>query len=530
MRLDAHVRLAAIVEDQLEEPVRALPHLTEVLNRNPNHPTALLRMVRIELKRDNHVRALELARRLVGTASTDGERVAALVQVAHIEDARGHLDEKARVLTQAIELDGPDGEAAGLYRRMVEAQQGQASWEVYVKTLTDYLERTQSTNHPLGSCFRAIAQVMAETFQLPRDAVAVLRRGVEREPGDCETRLHLAQRLNRLGEHGEAITELRRLLSHSVSMPAAWRELSRALHAAGEAREAALAAQPLILLGAATPNEQETLQKRRPRAAQAPLGFFGPERIRKIEGRTPHDATTVFVQNLSAVFAKLYPGDPKRFGVGRRERLTNRATSPLRDVAERIAEVLGIQAFDLYVHPRADRDIGVELGPPATLFVPQWAEQLSEPGLTFLLARPLVNIARDIHAFYRVPTHELAILLAAAVRDADPMYETKIVNESVLEEKAKLVSRFVPRRSRKTIKTAADDFAARPADVEQWIAQMEQTAARVALLIADDLIAAINVVQRTTGETIQSGTLPAELMRFWVSAQAGRIRQKLASG
>jgi tetratricopeptide (TPR) repeat protein len=529
VQIEAHLRLATLLEDRLNQSDQALPHLNEVLHHQPDNPGALLRLTQLELKRENHRGALNLALRLVQVAPSVPDRVAALLQVAEINRYRGNHDEQARVLAETVELEGPNGNGSHHYAAMVKAGQGQASWEKYLRSLSAYLERNNSSQTPMGQTYRAIAQVLADQCRLPRDAVAMLRRGVEQDPRDVETRLHLAQRLHRLGEHDQAIVELRALLQEDARVADAWRELSQVLHSTGEAKEAALAAQPLLVLGAASPEEQETLIKRRPLAAHAPPDFFTPERVARLRPNSFWITTTELVQQLAPVWGKLYPADTRPYGVSRRDRLTSRSTSALRDVAERIAESLGVQTFELYVHQRGDRDVSLELGMPATLMVPQWASELPEPALVFLLARPLFYVSNELTVVPRLEPRELGLMLAGAAVDAVPHYKTNLASEQEVEERAKLIARHTPRRMRKSIRQAATEYAASAGDLQQWLSTVEVTAARLALLLADDVVSALEVLERRYGGKTDDHDLAGELLRFWVSDVAFRMRRELTA-
>jgi len=53
------------------------------------------------------------------------------------------------------------------------------------------------------------------------------------------------------------------------------------------------------------------------------------------------------------------------------------------------------------------------------------------------------------------------------------------------------------------------------------------TASRVALLVCDDLVAAVKVLERTSREALKDNASAADLVRFWVSDPAIRFREKL---
>ena len=99
------------------------------------------------------------------------------------------------------------------------------------------------------------------------------------------------------------------------------------------------------------------------------------------------------------------------------------------------------------------------------------------------------------------------------------------ITEDDLEEKSKLIARYTPRRSRKTMLAAAERYAADSGDLRAWGKQVHTNAARVALLFCDDLVAALEVIEQTTRQTLKQDGLAADLVRFWVSNEAVQFRR-----
>jgi hypothetical protein len=338
-------------------------------------------------------------------------------------------------------------------------------------------------------------------------------------------RLSLVRLQRQLGNHEQAVEELRELFERDACLPEAWREYALVEQARGDVREASAALQPLKILGAATPEEIMTVMGQQPRIGRLPEGFFASPGIGTIVTDPALRPITDLVVALSPAFPKLYPMDPARYGLGRRDRGIVPSGSPLRAVADEVAGLLDVAGFDLYFHQKTTSDVSVELGKPPSLFVPEWAGSLPRSALVFLLARPLVNVARDVHVVYRVSTQELGLVLAGAARQVVPAFRSGVGIEAELEEHERAVARAIPRRSRKAVTTAAEQYARAPGDLKRWVREVHRSAARIALLLSDDLVAAMELVQRTSGETLQREGAATDLLRFWSSEAAVRHRR-----
>jgi hypothetical protein len=344
-------------------------------------------------------------------------------------------------------------------------------------------------------------------------------------------RLELGRQLRAIHAHDQALTELRSLLERSVKMPDAWRELAGALRSLGAAEEGLVAGQPLLVLGAATAEELLTLKARSARPAMAPPGLLGDAGFREVQVAAAFDtAAAELVAALGETLARMYPSDPARYGVTKRDRLPPRSGDPVRTAAERVALVLGVPELELYMHDQPARDVGLELGSVPTLFVPRWAEEVPRPALVYLLARPLAAFARQVPAVYRIHPQSLAVYLAAAGRLVSPGFASGLVSESDLEARGRELSKAMPRRSRKPVETAAGRYvAAGGTNIEEWLRAVHLSLARAALLLADDVVAVVEMVQRTSGETLDAEGTATDLVRFWVSDAAVRFRRAVAS-
>ena len=195
---------------------------------------------------------------------------------------------------------------------------------------------------------------------------------------------------------------------------------------------------------------------------------------------------------LSPALPKLYPPDLEAYGVNARDRVATRTGVPLRDIADRIGAVLGIADLDFYLHRVRLRGIAVELGQPPLLMVPSNLGERPFAKQVFLLARPLVLIAQELHALEKLTPRELEVLLASAARTVKPSFGAGLTSEDFLDEQNRRIGRALPRRPRKLLEEASAEYVQGPrVDIAHLTAWIVQNASHIAAIICGDLSAAL---------------------------------------
>ena len=526
LQVDAHLRLGILAEEKLNDPMRARKSFEEVLTHAPDHRLAIGRLVRLNQRQGRLDEALALAKKLVEASEKPNERVEALVELGRIERSRRNGAEAATALLEALAIQGPAGSAAEVYRALVAEQPQHATWGAYAGALEKHLAHAERTGRALAPTYLEIARVRDELGEGDK-ALTFLRDAVSKLPRDTAISVGFARALRKAGKAEEAAREIERALHVDVRAPAAWRELAEARRASGDTSEAALALVPLRILDAATPEELMTLRSLPVRPASAPSGLLGDAGFREIQVDGAAESPAAALLGAAAeALARAYPFDLSRYGVGKRDRIAARAEHPLRTVADRVATILGVSDFDIYLHSSPGQEVRVELGSTPALMLPAWAMQLSQPELVYLLAVSLAHVSRETHALLRIPEAEVPLALAAAARTSAAAFGSVYGSEFDLDNMARLISKGVPRRDRHRLQeTGARYAASAPKDPGAWARAMHLTCARAALLVCDDLAAALAIVQRTTGDTLGGDNLASHLARFWVSDPARRFRR-----
>lgn len=535
-RLDAHARLAAILDERLGEPDRARASVEAVLAANPRHPAALGRLVKLELRRHRLDAASEAAARLVGVSNEPEDRVEALTALARVERARGRLGPAAGAYAEAVVIAGLDGDAATELKELVTQvprKPEAPTWENYAQALARHLDHAGA--NASGPVFEELGRVLGESLNRPEQAIQMLERAVAHNDSPA---LHaeLAGRLLEAGNPQKAIVSLRRVFEKDVTNVAAWRKLGDAYKSLGRRSEAILAVAPLLALGQANDLELSTLSQHPPRPASAASRSFDAAELESVALVSSSDPAARLLAALSDVLEKVHPPELERYGLGARDRLGSRSTHPLRGLADRVAAIFGVSDFDLYVHQMQSIAVEVEFTDPVSVLVPPLVQKLSESGQAFALGRVFAGIAQRLYAVERLPPESIELLLAGAARMVEPSFPATAAGEDAVASLAKRVSRSLPWLGRGSIEDAARAYATSPrVAFSDWTARVKLGFARAGLLVADDLPAAVTLIRQTEGDlsaaqgaALAWGTRQAsDLLSFWVSEAALAVRRRL---
>lgn len=523
--VDANFRLAIINDEHLNDPARALAHVEAVLVTDPNHHGALERLSLIQLRRGQLDQAAETAQRLVRMSPEIASRVAALSLLGKVEQKRGQLEAAAHAYEQAIAVVGVEGSAARDFHEMIANRRGDDG-PTFARYLSALVRHAESTQKPSAGVFVEIARTLGDRLNQPEQSLSWLERGLGVHSGDIELRADFAGRLLRAGQHQRAVTEFERVVKLDIHRESAWRQLAEAVKAMQRAGDASVGLAPLVALGFANELERTTFSMRAPRIAAGVPGSFGANEMASIAARPGEDAAARLIEALGDITAKVHPPELERWGISSRDRLTPKSGQPLRALSDRVAGIFGLSEYDLYVHRGKSSLIELELTDPVSVLVPTQITTFTEAEQAFLLARALATAARGLAPVERLPLASLGILLTAGARLAEPNFSAAGHDEDLVATQAKKLKSSLPWLGRGPIEDAARAYAQSPVtDVADWVQSIRLTAARAAVIIADDLPTSVALVRKLEGDP--GAAIAQDMIRFWVSEPAFVLRRRL---
>jgi tetratricopeptide (TPR) repeat protein len=540
VKIDAHVRLAAVLDEHLGDAERALSNLNAALAADPNNRGALERLLNLQKRHKKFEAAAETAQKLVRVSPELGARVHALVEVGRLERMRGQTPAAVQAYEQAVALVGVDGAAAAEFRELVagEGRKGASHYGRYASALSRYAEDARASSPALVATYLELSRVLAEEMAQPEQAVQTLSRALGKTGENAELQAELATRLLKAGQFGPAIGAIRRVLELDVMRASAWRELADAFKGLGRTAEATLAIAPLVAINAANDLERATLSARPLRAGAAHAGSFDAGEFTAIDLLPADDPASRLLALLAEGLGKVHAPELERYGVTTRDRINAKSGHPLRAISDRVANIFGVEEYDLYLHRAHSGALEVEFTDPVSVMVPSYFAKLGEGQQVFLLARIMANVARKLYAVDRLPPDAVGLLLAGAARSVDPSFSISGVDDDFLNGHARKVSRSLPWLGRGAVEDAAREFAtAQRFDATEWVFRVRLTAARAALVVGDDLPGSITLLRQSegdlaglTGAALAQGMRAVhDLLRFWASDPALALRRRLGT-
>lgn len=535
---DAHLRLAALWDGRLGDTSRALLSLNAVLALEPRNRTALMRLAALHERELDLDRAVEIATRLVEASPAPHERALSLSMLARIEYRRKNHEKAATAWVEAIVLEGPSGIAARALREAFPEQHARA---LYADALRKHLAQWNNQSPAPRQAFVELALVLDNTSSdngssEVGEVIDVLMTATRAIPEDPELDRMLASQLSRAGRHGEAITILRKRLAEDITRVQFWRDLGATFEAAAQPDLVRFTHDPLMLLGAADDGgTSEFFRLRPPMPARARPGSFGIGTLHSFYGSATPGPLMAMLSTLPEAFSRLFPPDLEGFGLGIRDRVTARSGHPLRTLTDRVAQIFGVEHYELYVHRVRARGVSVELSEPPSVLVPASISEFPISAQVFLLARAFANIAMRFHVVDKLTPRELEVLVASAARSAAPGFGAGLTSEDVLDDQTRRIQKALPRRSRRALEEATARYVAGPpVDFAAWVRSIHMGSARAGLIVSDDLLSSIEVLRRTErdlahgeiAELVRNSPIVAELVRFWVSEPAIELRRR----
>lgn len=524
----AHTLLASCHE-ALGDNGRAHRHYEMALELSPEDHELLQRVVNLQMADGAYDRAVPTATRLVQVARNDAERCRSLVLLARAKRKTDALEEAITHLADAVVLEGPRGRAHAELRRMATEPD---HWKVYVDALGAAIRRGTPSTELAPTLYLEIASVQRERLEDPAAAMKTLADALRACDSSPTIRFALAKALREAGRNEDAVEQFQYLLMDEVDRAEAWRGLSETYGALGMERHQGMALAAVAVLDAAEPADTPILRTWNPHTNMLGAGVLREDAFSElIVAREQQAPVAQLIAAVAEGLTRLRPADLSHHGVSARDKISTRSEHPFRALVDRLALSFGIEEFDLYVHHVLDRPAIVENTPRPSLILPNWMGELPRAGQVFMVSHAMHLLARGLYPIALLAPRELEVVLTASARNVMPSYPAPGMTADTLDEHLRLILRGLPRRRKRAFEAAAENYARfRPLDMNTTVQWMQQTARRVALIIADDLGASLSTLARMEGYSsaeLARHPVVSDLMRVWISKPAMTVRQRL---
>jgi tetratricopeptide (TPR) repeat protein/Tfp pilus assembly protein PilF len=508
------VAQARLCRDKIQEPYRAIDAFSEARRERSEDPEVLRSLVKLFDETSQAPRAIEALEELIPLATDPKERRDLLVELARIQhDELKNVKAAVDALNQALDLDPMFIKA---FERIEQILFGARMWpaleENYHRMIQRMPKEQKASRIVLWTSLAELYQKVLKNDDGARVALEVV---LKLNPAANGVALRLAELYAKGRDTAPKAVEIHHRLLPTADDPSQpTRRLFELYTALGLLDRAFSALGALILMRAATPDEQKAYQlllKKAPPAAKRPL----TDNLWRTVLLDPACRTSL--ADLSSV---LYRGAPDLFAMGQQPLLLKKkekvdltdgsknARVRLRyfDVWQRLQNAMHVGEMDHYHRPGVGTPPRLYPGAPAVLFVGEQHEAFKElppRQIAWILARQMATARPELALVRALAPEDMAAALEAAIRlyAPDGSGVDLQVDPKLVQEWDRLLRRSLSERAMKALRDPVVQCLERKdmKHLAKFIEGAEHTASRAALLMAGD----VSVAERGLSDTDQ---------------------------
>jgi tetratricopeptide (TPR) repeat protein len=481
-RVLLHLHAAAICQEGLSTPARAVPHLTAALAIAPDSADALERLAAANDALGRPADAAAALRRLVDVPGlAKPTLVAHLLALARLDERRGERASAVASCRRALNAEPANDEALQLLVKL----EG-SSDDPWIQVGALEIAASSSRDPSVRAAAHAkAARIHAGPLRGRAKAIEHLRAALTLDPARDDERALLAELLEETAPLA-AVEEHRALIARDPLRLASWTALCRHFERTRAHDRAFVAATIVRWLGAPPPGPgMERLLLEGDGLTLPPPASLGREAWGLL--RAPGDRgplAEVIALAGDAISAAVGPppgerGDPLR------------DDHPFRRLLAEMAKPLELPEYELYGAQPGRLDI--EPGPVFAIRVgTDLARRTTVREQRFLLGRVAARLRSRSCLAERIPAEALAAWAASAARAA--------LGTPGDDDVARQLAKGLGRRARRAMEPAARALLAGPApDVAAYRAGASRTADRLGLVLCGDVPTALELSLREAG-------------------------------
>jgi tetratricopeptide (TPR) repeat protein len=545
--ISAHFMLADLHETGLVDLAAVQSALQSILVLDDQNRLALERLHQVALAAGDRPLAIQALAHLAEVSPDPASRVEVDLRLAEACREAGDAPGRVRAYCDAIATAPNDARAwtalARLYR--VETESGAGA---YAQGLQQVIDIATARRLPLDHRWLSTLGLLEVTVLVrAREGVAHLQQGAALPGAPPEARIALARGLEGAGRNAEAVQLLREVLVPDAELfarlgglEAALNTFDAALSKEGRVDERTAVEEVRACLGDVKPERLARLRARRlPEGAPYAGALAGNEIVRLLvpEARSPMIEVAVA---MAPVAAKVLRFELGNLGIGSRDRLGPRDNHPTRNLADRLARALGIEAFELYLSPTWQGAARVYPGDPPAIVASTTFAEIPEPEQLFALGRLLARTALGLSWLDELQAEGVDGFLLAAVRAVDPGFgagELSMARESMAQSFSAGVQKAIGRRQRKSIEEIAPALSV-AYDARVFSIGIRRSEYRIGYILGGDMIAAVDYLKRFDREIGRAEADPRvllqhpvtnEMLRYALTTESFAERRRVGS-
>lgn len=503
----------------------ALRALEGVLDREPQHPGALVLSAEISITLERYADAVALLTRLAeGEQASPEERLTAgLSAVDLCENRLGSTDEALRILAvleraglttlavrerfarSAAKAGAWDQAVSVLERLMFERKEPEERAEAARLALVIHRDRRQNP-----AAAGLATKVLLGLLPDDAEALDLVLSGVFPEP--------LASELLAVGKTA--------LTSSTASDPTntdALRRLSRIAERLGDVQLRQSTIGALVVLGEAQDRRPELVSLERRMSTLPPSSVSGDVLAELLDPEDRGPVSELLAQ-MGPYLAEAFGPRREAFEVSRRERVSPRAGTPLRDEIAAWVAAFGLGEFELYVSPLPSERLVVLGGEPLTIIAGASVTTPLGPFQRLMLTRALYASHRGLAPLLQLESSDVIALIGAlCTLGKVSLSRAPLARQHDFERQ---LAKLLPRKARKLLPDRARDVRAAEAQLDDWVRAASATLDRVAAVAVGDPSVILADAPARESDDSAARERARRLLRFMLSPGFEGLRQR----
>lgn len=513
MLTPVHENLGIIYSEHLEDPGRAVQHLTATLVMQPDNREVRKRLACAHTLAGSPAQALTAYKNLLSTATEPSEKRALHLALARVfEEGMQDLAQAIPQLEQALALGSDAAERKQVLDILASLYERTGNLAGLIQATMSNAEQTAPKDPGMAAdlYFRA-AQLQLERQEDVEGATRTVRRGLEAAPDNAELRAFLASIYARMPNKTLAIEEHRRILRSGRMRPLSVRALCQMWQETKAFDRALVAAELLVFLGVANDAEQAVYNEYKKRVRKESRETIEPQQLKswvvhQAQRNVVHDILVLVAPELAKPFtdAAIEPVDKKLI-------LKPKTDDPLRRLADEVGHNFGVAGFDIHQSERRRSLVRAYTAAPmvVSVGVDAAATLQTSRDLRFMLGREVVAMACGHTLIRGLDGPGLGGFLSALGRSIDKSFPM-LGDAPDFDDQMRKMGAALSRKTRAALAEPLATLVRARIDLQAFVDAVPMTETRGGLLVSGSFAGVARLIAKEVHKTltVEAHTLP----------------------